>query len=216
MWKLLIIIKPVFVWSITFCMLSFACRRTYLFSSRCVYRLCSNIIILVSSGNCFEWFIFFAKFDRTPTVSECIKRPHGWSHSLHDQLSLQCNVLCSSNKRHSVALCKSFSLMLVMPKKFEAILEKSRLKQSPFYSFWDGLYSGNCFEEFKIFAEFDKTPCFFSEMASKVLLALLTLVKNYYKMQQNDVSLSCIGRCIAEIIDQEVGPPWGRLLEVSV
>ncbi len=41
-------------------------------------------------------------------------------------------------------------------------------------------------------------------------------MKSSYKMQQNDVSLSCIGRCIAEIIDQEVRPPCGRLLEVRV
>ncbi len=60
------------------------------------------------------------------------------------------------------------------------------------------------------------SPCFFSEMASKPLLALLTSMKSSYKMQQNDVSLSCIGRCIAEIIDQEVHPPCGRLLEERV
>ncbi len=52
-------------------------------------------------------------------------------------------------------------------------------------------------------------------MASKILFALMTSLKSSYKTQQNGVCLSCIGRCIAEIIDQEIRPPCMRLNRAS-
>ncbi len=73
-----------------------------------------------------EWWLFepHRMFQCRVTAVQPPQRSKVTSMDVYLKLSQQCNTLCSSNKRHSTAFCKSFSLM--RSKNFEAIFIKSR------------------------------------------------------------------------------------------